>query len=295
VCDRADTWVRPYSDIRKTAACIEEHYKKELKNTESMSLEYIDTHAHLNDPAFDSDLEAVLERARAAGVTRIVNVGADDKTSVKALEQAARHDCLRVTVGLHPHEASHFTDSMLAFFDSLAADSRVVAIGETGLDYHYMHSPREAQLKSLEAQLDLADSLSLPAVLHCREAYPEMASLLEERAARGHHAPWMVHCYAGTLEELERFIALDCWFSLGGMVTFRNYSNQAVVRRIPADRLLLETDAPYLAPIPHRGGRCEPWMLPISAERIAQIRGEKAEAVAAACLENSTALFEFTA
>lgn len=256
-----------------------------------MSLEYCDSHAHLNAEAFDNDLDAVLERARAAGVTRIVNVGTDDKSSVKALEQAVKHPGLYVTAGLHPHEASRFTDGMLAFFDSLAADEHVVAVGETGLDYHYMHSPPEAQIASLQAHLDLADSLGLPAVLHCREAYPELAGILEERAARGYHAPWMVHCYAGTLEDLERYIALDCYFSLGGMVTFRNYQNQAVVRRIPADRLLLETDAPYLAPVPHRGTRCEPWMLPLSAERIAQIRGETVDCLTVACQENSDGLF----
>ncbi len=256
-----------------------------------MSLEYCDSHAHLNDGAFDNELDAVLERARAAGVTRIVNVGTDDRSSVKALEQAVKHTGLYVTVGLHPHEASRFDDNMLAFFDSLAADEHVAAVGETGLDYHYMHSPREAQIASLQAHLDLAESLALPAVLHCREAYPELAGILEERAARGHHTPWMVHCYAGTPEELERFIALDCYFSLGGMVTFRNYRNQAVVRRIPEDRLLLETDAPYLAPVPHRGTRCEPWMLPLSAERIAQMRGETINCLAAACQENCDGLF----
>lgn len=255
---------------------------------------FCDSHAHLSDTAFDSDLADVLGRAREAGVGPIVNVGIDRPTSVKCLEQAAEHPEMYATAGLHPHDASAFSDSLIDFFDSIAADPKVVAIGETGLDYHYMRSPREMQIKSMLAHLDLAESVRLPVVLHCREAYPELAGILEQRSAAGTHVPWLLHCYAGSPADLERFIALDCYFSLGGMVTFRNYDGLEIVRSIPADRLILETDAPYLAPVPHRGRRCEPWMVTLTAERIAGMRGEGVEAFSGRCLDNSLNLFNLS-
>ena len=252
----------------------------DLQELRSTPGHLIDSHAHLNDEKYNDDLPEVLDRARAAGVEKIVNVGIDEPTSARALEQATRHnDIMYATVGLHPHEASKFTEHTIPFFDNLAADRRVIAIGETGLDFYYDHSPREQQIFSLLAHLELAESLKLPVVIHCRDAYPLLAELLDSRyngsGSKMREKPQLlVHCFSGTLEELEPLIALDCWFSLGGMVTFKKYDSQEVVRRIPAERLLLETDCPYLAPVPHRGKRNEPMYLPLIAEKIKEIRGE---------------------
>lgn len=252
----------------------------DLQELRSTPGSLIDSHAHLNDEKYADDLPAVLDRARKAGVVKIVNVGIDEPSSARVLEQAARHeDIMYAVVGLHPHEASKFSGHTIPFFDNLAADRRVIAIGETGLDFHYDFSPREQQISSFIAHLELAESLQLPVVIHCREAYPLLAELLDSRyngsgSELRYKPQLMVHCFSGTLQELEPLIALDCWFSLGGMVTFKKYDSQAVVRRIPAERLLLETDCPYLAPAPHRGKRNEPMYLPLIAQKIKEIRGE---------------------
>ncbi len=255
-----------------------------------MPLTWQDAHAHLNDQAFAEDLEPVLERARAAGVTRIVNVGYDEPTSVLALEQAARYPELAATVGLHPHDARLLRPATIDFFDSLAADPRVVAIGETGLDYHYMHSPPAAQREVFRLHLELSARVGLPTVIHCREAYPELAEILAERAGQP-HPPWLVHCFSGDAADLEALMRLDCWFSLGGTVTFRNFGSQELVRRIPADRLLLETDAPYLAPVPLRGRRNEPALIVHTAAAIAVMRGIGEQELAEITAANFTRLF----
>jgi TatD DNase family protein len=249
-----------------------------------------DSHVHLNDRAFDGDLEAVLERAFQAGVQRLVNVGCDERTSVLALEQAAKHPGLFATVGLHPHDARLLSPRTIDFFDSLAADPRVVAIGETGLDYHYLHSPAEKQKEVLALHLDLADTLRLPAVIHCRSAYPDLLEILRGRCNTD-HAPWLVHCFSGGSADLEALIALDCYFSVGGTVTFRNFGKQDLIRRIPAGRLLLETDAPYLAPIPHRGKRNEPAWLALTAGAVAEIRGLSPEELSEQTTANCNRLF----
>ena len=238
-----------------------------------MSPDFCDCHAHLNDEAFAEDLPEVLERAQEAGINRIVNVGYDEKSSVKALEQAVEYPSLAATVGLHPHDAAKFHSRTIDFFDSLAADPQVVAIGETGLDYHYMNSPAEIQKEAFSAQLELAELLHLPVVIHCRAAYPELIRILK-RYHQSDHTPWLVHCFSGNARELDELIKLDCYFSVGGTVTFRNFKKQELIRRIPSERLLLETDSPYLAPHPRRGKRNEPALLVYTAQAVANIRCE---------------------
>ncbi|HLA38876.1 MAG TPA: TatD family hydrolase [Candidatus Glassbacteria bacterium] len=251
---------------------------------------FCDSHAHLNDEQFDGDLPEVLARSRQAGITRVINVGYDVASSVKALEQATAHDMLFCTVGLHPHDAKKFEPVLIDFFDSLAADPKVVAIGETGLDRYYNHSPFEVQVEAFEAHLELAESLRLPAVIHCRDAYPELCGLLEKKFTPA-HSPWQVHCFSGEAEDLERLIAVDCYFSIGGSATFRNFKGQALIARIPADRLLLETDCPYLAPVPKRGKRNEPAYLALSAEVVAGMRGVSLEELSRVTSENFTRIF----
>lgn len=242
-----------------------------------MPLPFQDAHSHLNDEAFAGDIGQVLERARDAGVDRVVNVGYDEPSTVLALEQAAKYPGLLVTVGLHPHDSSKLTPRTMDFFDSLASDPKVVAVGETGLDYHYMNSPVEAQKEAFFAHLDLAETLKLPVVIHCRKAYPDLIQILEGRSGK-EHVPWLVHCFSGGSEDMEELVRLDCYFSIGGTITFTNFKKADLIRRIPDNRLLLETDSPYLAPHPKRGQQNnEPAYLVYTAQAMAKIRGIELE------------------
>jgi TatD DNase family protein len=251
---------------------------------------FCDSHAHLNDAAFAEDLDRVLSRAAAAEVTTVVDVGYDEKTSVRALEQAVKYPGLLATVGLHPHDAKNFSPRIIDFLDSLAADPRVAAIGETGLDKYYNHSPLDIQREAFSAQIGLAERLSLPLVIHCRSAYPELVEILKKHYLPG-HAPWQVHCFSGAEPDLENLIGLDCYFSLGGTVTFQNFKGQALIRRIPADRLLLETDSPYLTPHPERGKRNEPALIGLTAGAVAGIRGVSLDELSRTTNENFNRIF----
>jgi TatD DNase family protein len=255
-----------------------------------MNLKFSDSHAHLTDDRFKDDLPQVIEAAVAAGVERIIDVGIDRCTSVLALEHASKYPEVLATVGLHPHDAKNYSPALIDFFDNLAADSRVVAIGETGLDRFYNHSPWDIQVENFEAHLELARRNGLPLVIHCREAYVELAEILARWHAQDHPA-WHVHCYSGTLEELAPLLELDCYYSVGGMATFKNFSAADVVRAIPTDRLLLETDCPYLAPVPRRGKRNEPSFLVHTAARVAEIRGVSLEELARTTTENFERMF----
>lgn len=221
---------------------------------------------------------------------RIVNVGFDEKSSVKALEQAAKHTALFATVGLHPHDASDFSPRTIDFLDSLAADSKVVAIGETGLDNYYVHSPFEKQKEAFEAHLELAERVRLPVVIHCRDCYPELAETLKT-SYNPDHVPWQVHCFSGNELELAELIELDCYFSVGGMVTFKNFGGQELIRAMPPDRLLLESDSPYLAPHPRRGRRNDPSLLVYTAEAVAAILETEQEELSRVTNENFDRIF----
>ena len=249
-----------------------------------------DAHAHLNDEQFAGDLDEVIQRAVDAGVSRIVNVGYDEQSSARALEQASRYRGVYATVGLHPHDAAKLTPRSMSFFDGLASDSKVVAIGETGLDYHYLHSPKEKQLEVLDMHLDLAKALKLPAVIHCRKAYPDLAGVLRKHYHPSHNS-WLVHCFSGDMEDLEALIQLDCYFSVGGSITFKNFSKAEIVRRIPADRLLLETDCPYLAPVPRRGKRNEPAWLVFTSMALSNIIDVELERISTITCGNFERLF----
>ena len=256
-----------------------------------MSLTFCDSHAHLNDEAFDEDLEQVLVVCEKSGIVRIVNVGYDEKSSVKALEQASRHPALVATVGLHPHDAKDFSPRTIDFLDSLCSDRKVVAVGETGLDNYYNHSPVEKQKEAFQAHLELAERVQLPVVIHCRDAYSELIETLKASYRAG-HVPWHVHCFNGSGRELSGLIELDCYFSVGGLVTFRKFDGQELVRRMPADRLLLETDSPYLAPHPRRGRRNDPSLLVYTAQAVAAIREIKLEELSRLTNENFERIFK---
>jgi len=233
----------------------------------------IDSHVNLHAPQFDADREAVISRALAAGVRLMVNIS-DKVSNYAAVRQVARHPDIWCTVGTHPHEAREDPDLKAQTLVSLAADDpRVVGIGETGLDFHYDLSPRDIQARVFRVHIDAARATGLPLVVHTREADEVMGDILEEEHAK---APFriLMHCYTSGAALAERAAALGAWFSVSGIATFKAAEDvRAVVRAMPADRIIVETDCPYLAPVPHRGRRNEPAFLPHVLEKLAEIRG----------------------
>ena len=240
----------------------------------------IDSHVNLHAPQFDEDREAVIERAFAAGLGLMVNI-CDRVSNYDAVRAVARHPDIWCTVGTHPHEAKEDPELSTARLVELAADPRVVGIGETGLDFHYDLSPRDIQAKVFRAHVAAARETGLPLVVHTREADEVMAAILEEEYARGAFRILM-HCYTSGAELAARAAALGAWFSVSGIATFKAAEDvRAVIRDMPDDRLIVETDCPYLAPVPYRGRRNEPAYLPHVLAKLAEIRGwslEDAEA-----------------
>lgn len=259
----------------------------------------IDTHCHLDFPQFDSDRAAVLARARATGVQVIVNPGADLVSSRRAVALAEAEPMVYAAVGIHPHDARTLDEAAVAALRELAAHPKVVAIGEIGLDFYRDLSPREQQQLAFERQLELAAELHLPVIIHCREAQELVMATLEKWAAR-HPAPregWrgVLHAFSGDQAMAEAAQALGFVIGLGGPVTFENARRlHSLIPQLSLDHLLLETDAPYLAPHPHRGQRNEPAWLPLIAEAIARWRGIPATKVAQQTSANAVRLFGFS-
>ena len=252
--------------------------------------ELFDTHAHLHFPEFAGDLDAVLARARAAGVRRMVTIGTDVVTSRAAAALAAREPDVWAAVGIHPHEAADADEAALTEIERLASAPRVVAIGETGLDFFRDRSPREAQTRAFTAQVALARRLGKPVLVHCRDAHAETLALL---AADGPlERGGIMHCFSGDVTLARRCIELGLLVSLAGPVTYpKPGALPDVARAIPADRLVVETDCPFLPPQPYRGKRNEPAYLAITAARVAELRGEPLADLAGRMSENARALF----
>ena len=231
-----------------------------------------DTHAHLNHRDFARDLAAVVERARASGVQRMIVVGYDLPSSRQAVALAERENGVFAAVGVHPHDAGACSPDAFAELRELACSPRVIGIGETGLDYYRNLSSKEAQQASLHAHLELAAEIGLPVILHNREAQADLLRLLAE-ASRQTKAGRVWHCFSGDAEDAQRALDLGLFLGLGGPVTFENAKHlREVVAELPLDRILLETDCPYLSPHPHRGQRNEPARLPLIAEELARLR-----------------------
>lgn len=230
----------------------------------------IDSHAHLNDSAFAADLEEVVARAKSAGVHTVINVGYDLESSRRGLELAERFPGLWAVVGLHPHDARLWTDSLHHSIKELAGHPKVLAIGEAGLDYHYDNSPRDSQREVFRRQLALAQELNLPLVVHSRDAAQDTLDIISEYPG----VPCLLHCYSGSLETAKIYEKMGHFFSFGGPITFKNARRlREVAAGISLERILLETDCPYLTPHPHRGKRNEPAHLPLVAEKLAEIHG----------------------
>jgi TatD DNase family protein len=251
----------------------------------------IDSHVNLHAPQFDEDREAVIERAFAAGLGLMVNI-CDRVSNYEAVRAVAQHPDIWCTVGTHPHEAKEDPDLSAARLVELAADPRVVGIGETGLDFHYDLSPRDIQAKVFRAHVAAARETGLPLVVHTREADEVMAAILEEEYARGAFRILM-HCYTSGAELAARAAALGAWFSVSGIAAFKAAEDvRAVIRDMPDDRIIVETDCPYLAPAPHRGRRNEPAYLPHVLAKLAEVRGWSLDEAEAKTEEAFFAVFD---
>ena len=235
-----------------------------------------DSHCHLTDEKFD-DLPEVLKRAREGGVTRIVSIASDADDAVRALEIARAHPGIWCTAGVHPHAAAR---ARKADFDQIAElheEELVVAVGETGLDYFYDNSPRTVQRRLLEEHLQLADDLGKPVIIHSRDADEDTIDMI--RSVEG-EVLGVLHCFAGSGDLLEAGLEAGWMVSFSGLVTFKNYEGADLVRAVPPEQLLIETDSPYLAPVPYRGKRNEPAFVRETAAVVARMRGAEAEEIA---------------
>jgi TatD DNase family protein len=247
----------------------------------------IDTHCHLASDAYDGDRREVLERAWAAGLSHIVVIGESPAAATAALELAGSDPRLSATAGIHPHDAKDWSAESATWLARTLASPRVVAAGEMGLDYHYDHSPREAQHAAFRAQLALAADASRPVIIHAREADDDVAAILRTDA----RTPVVLHSFSSGPALLRAGLDMGHYLSFSGMVTFRNWALDDAVRAVPLERLLIETDGPYLAPVPQRGRRNEPAFMRHTAERLAFVRGIDAAELIDATTRNAVRLF----
>lgn len=256
-------------------------------------IEFVDGHCHVHGPEYNSDREDVMQRARAAGVRYVVAVGtgADYKEVGTAVEFAETTEEVFATAGIHPHDAKQFLEADLSELRRIAGHEKLLALGEIGLDYHYVHSPPGIQQRVLIAQLELARELKLPVVIHCRDAWQDLRQLLADHW-RTSGLGGVLHCFTGSREDA--FALMDWGFmvSFAGNVTYRNAEGlRAVAMEIPLDKLLTETDSPYLPPVPHRGRRNEPAFVAEVARQLATLRGLSEEEMARYVMENFCRFF----
>jgi len=254
----------------------------------------VDSHCHLADADFDADRDAVIERARAAGVQSfvVIGTGASFSDIGKAVNLAEQHEGAYAAAGIHPHEARHFLWSDLNELRQFARHPKFLGLGEIGLDYHYDHSLREVQQEILIRQLSLARELKLPIIIHCREAWADLRAILRE-----HWRPaglgGILHCFSGTREDAYELMDLGFRASFAGNVTFKKAENlRKIAQELPLDRLLTETDSPYLAPVPYRGKRNEPAYVVEVLRQLAALQGLSEEEMGARVMENFKSFFK---
>lgn len=249
-----------------------------------------DSHAHLDDGRFDKDLDQVIARAKENGIDYILNPGADLNTSIRAVNLAEKYDMIYAAVGVHPHNAKEVDQDTIEILKALTNKDKVVAIGEIGLDFHYDHSPRDVQRKWFKEQIMLAKEVNLPIIIHDREAHGEVFDILKDHDAGDMGC--LMHCYSGSVELAREYIKMGVYISLAGPVTFKNARRAyEVAKEIPLEWLLIETDSPYLTPVPYRGKRNEPAYVKFVAEKIAQAKQISLEEVAHQTTLNTKKLF----
>lgn len=250
----------------------------------------IDSHCHLHDEKYALDLNEVLERAKNADVSHMISIGCDIETTEKAKALAEKIDNVYYSAGFHPHEAKFLSDEALKALKVLAQNPKCVAIGECGLDFYYEHSGKIEQISAFRKQIALARELNLPLVIHLRDAFDDFMAILSEHKDYAHRV--LMHCFSGTLSEAKALESLGCFISLSGIITFKKPGELLLVAQAVAkDRLLIETDCPYLAPHPHRGERNEPAYIAYTLKAIAQARGEDEKAVEKQIAHNTMNFF----
>jgi TatD DNase family protein len=251
----------------------------------------IDSHCHLDFPDFAEEIETVVQRARAAGVERLVTISTRVAHGAKLVVLAERFDEVYFTIGTHPHQAAEEPETDAAAIRAFAAHRKCVGIGEAGLDYHYDYAPREIAAKVFRAQIGLARALDLPLVIHSRDADADMAAILAEEMGQGAFRA-VLHCFTSSAELARMGLELGLYVSFSGVLTFKNsQSLRDIARDVPMDRLLVETDAPFLAPVPHRGRRNEPSYVVGTARVLAQVKGVDEATLASATRTNTLRLF----
>ena len=261
-----------------------------------MKLSIVDTHAHLDMDSFNQDRTEVMGRALDSGVSTIITVGINLESSRKAIELAEKHPEVFATVGFHPHEANRVKTEDIANLTKIADHPRVVAIGEVGLDFYRNSSPREAQLRVLKWQLELAVKLNLPVIIHCRQAEKDMLTLLHDWTSchkEPHGQPrGVIHCFSGDIDTAQQYLDMGFFISLGAYIGYPSSRHMFnVIQSIPQDRLVVETDSPFLPPQSHRGQRNEPAYLPSTVRLLAEIRQVSPETVARETTQNANCLF----
>lgn len=254
---------------------------------------WFDTHCHVHDERMPGGADGAVADANAAGVSHMVTVGCDRATSLAALEVAAHHEGVYATVGLHPHEASRGVDSIADLCSNAPNGTRPIAIGECGLDYFYDHSPRDVQRAAFAAQIDIANALGLPLVIHTRDAWADTFDVLD---AQGVPARVIFHCFTGGEDEATKCLARNAYLSFSGIVTFKTALDvRGAAALCPTDRLLVETDSPYLAPVPNRGQVNRPAWVPHIGACLAQIRETTADEIRSSTAATAMLVFGVTA
>lgn len=256
--------------------------------------ELTDTHCHIHSADYGLDADEVIAGAKNEGVGRLLCVGTDLADSQRAVEFVRERDDCRATIGLHPHEATRFADDAAALqtFRALAQELKVVAVGETGLDYYYNHSPKEKQQKILRFQLELALEHDLPLIFHVRDAFADFWPIFDEYQPGKRPIRGVVHSFTDTVRTLEEALKRDLYIGLNGIMTFtKDHKQLEMARAVPLQKLLLETDAPYLTPAPYRGTICEPKHVGVTAAFLADLRGDELDTLAASTTRNAAKLF----
>ena len=251
-----------------------------------------DTHCHITDERFDEDRDDVIRRMIEAGIERALIVGDGSKEEQPAFALAERFDWMYAATGVHPHDASCWNDEARARVAKWMAHPKAVALGEIGLDYHYDLSPRDVQKRVFDEQLEMAFALDKPVILHIREAHGDATDIMTARWKAGRLPRGVMHCYTGSWESAKQYLAMGLYVSFSGAVTFKNAPKLSeVAKNLPLDRLLVETDCPYMAPVPMRGQRNEPAFVAYTARKVAELREMDADELAVAALENGKRLF----
>lgn len=251
----------------------------------------IDTHCHLDFPDYNDDRAEVLLAAKNAGITKMVNIGCDLKSSQASVDLADKHPEIFAAIGFHPHDAKNYDDQAEKQLRELANNFKVVAIGEVGLDFYRDRSPREVQREVFVRQMHLARELGLPLVIHIREAYDEAIDMLIAEKAYENNV--VLHCFSGTPKEAQRALDYGMFLSFGGVLTFTNSRLPELVRNVPPDQIILETDAPFLTPHPHRGKRNQPAMVALVYQKLAEVLNRDLREIESTIDANAQKFFEF--